>query len=75
MHHTILEQFTSHLEKVVQADLLVCKQSRNTWTYQVLCALQDFPASQQFLDATRSRESINLKQFELPLHHWELERT
>jgi len=70
MHHTILEQFTFHLEKVVQADLLlICKQSRNTWTYQVLCALQDFPASQpQFLDATRSRESINLKQFELPLH-------
>ena len=69
MHHTILEQFTFHLEKVVQADLLlICKQSRNTWTYQVLCALQDFPASQpQFLDATRSRESINLKQFELTL--------
>ena len=35
--------------------------------YQVLHALQDFPASQQFLNAIRSRESIHLKQFELTL--------
>jgi hypothetical protein len=32
-----------------------------------LHALQDFPASQQFLDAIGSCESINLKQFKLTL--------
>ena len=42
-----------------QADLLIANRS-NTWTYQqVLYALQDLPASQQFLDAIRSREFVN----------------
>ena len=42
---------------------------RVIWTYQVLHALQDFPAAQRFLDAIRSRKSIiNLKRFELILH-------
>jgi len=53
------------LEKVVQADLLIANRSDDTWTYQVLHALQDFPASQQFVNAIRYRESIHLKQFEL----------
>jgi hypothetical protein len=35
--------------------------------YQVLHVLQDFLASLQFLEAVRSRKSINLKQFELTL--------
>jgi len=48
------------------ADLLIANRS-DTWTYQDLHALQDFPTSQQFLNAIRSRESINLKQFELTL--------
>jgi hypothetical protein len=69
MHHTILEQFLSSnnplLEKVVRADLIANRS--DTWTYQVLHALHDFPTSQQFLDAIRSPESINLKQFELTL--------
>jgi len=50
------------LEKIVRADLLIANRS-DTWTYQVLHALQHFPASQLFLNAIRSRESINLKQF------------
>jgi hypothetical protein len=51
-------------EKVVRAVLLIANKS-DTWTYQVLHALQDFPASQQFLNAIRSHESIHLiKQFE-----------
>ena len=66
MHHTILEQFTSSnnplLEKVVRAALLLANRS-DTWTYQVLQATQDFLASQQFLDAIQPHESINLKQF------------
>ena len=70
MHHKILEQFTLFnnllLEKIVRADLLLANRS-DTWTYQVLHALHDFPTSQQFLNAIRSRESINLKQFELTL--------
>ena len=54
-------------EKVVRAVLLIANKS-DTWTYQVLHALQDFPASQQFLNAIRSHESIHLiKQFELTL--------
>ena len=52
------------LEKVVQADLLIANRS-DTWTYQVLHTLQDFPACKQFLNAIR--ESIHLKQFELTL--------
>ena len=44
------------LEKVVRADLIANRS--DTWTYQVLHALQDFPTSQQFLNAIRS---INLK--------------
>ena len=38
-----------------------------TWTYQVLHALQDFPTSQQCLNAIRSREAIIIKQFEITL--------
>ena len=51
----------------MQADLLIANRS-DTWTYQVLHALQDFPTSQQLLNAIRSREAINIKQFELTLH-------
>ena len=50
----------------MRADLLVANRS-DTWTYQVLHALQDFPTSQQFLNAIRSHEFINLKQFELTM--------
>ena len=58
----------SLLDKVVQADLLIANRS-DTWTYQVLHALQNFPTPQQFLNAIRSREAINLKQFELTCEH------
>jgi len=54
------------LEKLVRADLLLANRS-DTWTYQVLHALQDLPTSQQFLDATRPRQTFNLGQFELTL--------
>ena len=54
------------LEEFVRAHLLLANIS-DTWTYQVLLALQYFPASQHCLDAIRSRESIILKQFELNL--------
>ena len=40
----------------------------NTGTYQVLHALQDLPTPQQFSDAIRSRQTINLGQFYLILH-------
>ena len=69
MHHrwnSILSSNNPLHEKVVRADLLVANRS-DTWTYQVLHALQDFPASQQLLNAKRFRESIHLKQFELTL--------
>ena len=49
-----------------RADLLLANR-RDTWTYQVLHALQDLPTSQQFLDAIRSRQTINQRQFELTL--------
>jgi len=75
--NSLLSSNNPLLEKVVQADLLIANRS-DTWTYQVLHALQDFPTSQQFLNAIRSREAINIKQFELTLreraYHWELER-
>ena len=64
--NSLLSSNNPLLEKVVQADLLIANRS-DTWTYQVLHALQDFPASQQFLNAIRSRETIHLKQFELTL--------
>ena len=68
MHHTpdwnsLLSSNNPLLEKVVRADLLI-ENRIDTWTYQVLHALQDFPTSQQLLNAIQSRESINLKQFE-----------
>jgi len=70
MHHKILEQLLSSnnplLEKIVRADLLLANRS-DTWTYQVLHTLQDIPTSQQFLNAIRSREAINIEQFELTL--------
>ena len=47
----------------MRADLLLANR-RDTWTYQVLHTLQDFPTSQQFVNAIRSREAINIKQFE-----------
>ena len=54
------------LEKVVRADLLLANRS-DTWAYQVLNALGDVPDSQHLLDAVRSRQPINVKQFELTL--------
>ena len=70
MHQKILEQFTLFnnplLEKIVRADLLLANRS-DTWTNQVLHALQDLPTSQQLLDAIRSRQTINQRQFELTL--------
>ena len=54
------------LEKIVRAGLLLANRS-DTWTYQVLHALQDLPTSRQLLDAIRSRQTINLGQFELTL--------
>jgi len=50
----------------VRADLLLANR-RDTWTYQVLHALQDLSTSQQFLDAIRSCQTINQRQFELTL--------
>ena len=50
----------------MRADLLLANRS-DTWTYQVLHALQDLPASQQLLDAIRSCQTINLRKFELTL--------
>jgi hypothetical protein len=59
----------------VRADLLLANRS-DTWTYQVLHALQDFLAPQQYLDAIWFRESINLKQLAhfAQTYHWGLER-
>ena len=54
----------NYLSSYCAAELLLANRS-DTWTYQVLHALQYFPVSQHSLDAIRSRESINLKQFEL----------
>ena len=64
--NSLLSSNNHFLEKVVRADLLLANIS-DTWTYQLLQALQEFPASQQFLDAIRSREPITLKQFEFTL--------
>jgi len=64
--NSLLSSNNPLLEKIVRAGLLLANRS-DTWTYQVLHALHDFPTSQQFLNAIRSRESINLKQFELTL--------
>ena len=50
------------LEKVVRSDLLIAK-----W-YLDLPGSARNPKSQQFFNAIQSRESINLKQFELTLH-------
>ena len=47
-------------------DLLLANRS-DTWAYQVLNALGDVPDSQHLLDAVRSRQPINVKQFELTL--------
>jgi hypothetical protein len=63
--NSLLSSNNPLLEKVVRVDLIANRS--DTWTYQVLHALHDFPTSQQFLNAIRSRESINLKQFELTL--------
>ena len=67
--NSLLSSINPLLEKVVQADLLIANRS-DTWTYQVLHAIYGFPTSQQFLNAIRSRESINLKQFEHIIGSW-----
>jgi len=63
IRNSILSSNNPLLEKIVRADLLLGNRS-DTWTYQVLNALQDLPTSQQLLDAIRSRQTINLGQFE-----------
>jgi len=67
--NSLLSSNNPLLEKVVRADLLIANLSDTGLisNHQVLHALQDFPASQQFLNAKRSRKSIHLKQFELTL--------
>ena len=64
--NSLLSSNNPLLEEIVWADLLLANRS-DTWTYQVLHALQDLLTSQQFLDAIRSRQTINLGQFELTL--------
>jgi hypothetical protein len=64
--NSLLSSNNPLLKKIVRADLLLANRS-DTWTYQVLHALQDLPTSQQFLDAIRSRQTINQRQFELTL--------
>jgi len=80
MHDTFLEQLTlfptilSLRAKVVRADLLITNRS-DKWTYQVLHALQDFPASQQFLNSICPRVSTgNGSSSSVQIYHWELER-
>jgi len=67
--NSLLSSNNPLLKKIVQADLLLANRS-DTWTYQVLHALQDLPTSQQLLDAIRSRQTINLGQFELTLREY-----
>jgi len=64
--NSLLSSNNPLLEKIVRADLLLANRS-DTWTYQVLHALHDLPTSQQLLDAIRSRQTIDLGQFELTL--------
>jgi len=65
--NSLLSSNNPLLEIVVRADLLLANRSE-TWTYQVIYTLQDFPASQQLLVAIQCCESINLKlQFGLTL--------
>jgi hypothetical protein len=64
--NSLLSSNNPLLEKIVRADLLLTNRS-DTWAYQVLHALQDLPTSQQLLDAIRSRQTINQRQFELTL--------
>jgi len=64
--NSLLSSNNPLLLKIVQADLSLANRS-DTWTYQVLHALQDLPAPQQLIDTIRSRGTFNLKQFELIL--------
>jgi hypothetical protein len=64
--NSLLSSNNPLLEKIVRADLLLANRS-DKWTYQVLHALQDLPASQQLMDAIRLCQTINLRQFELTL--------
>jgi len=64
--NSLLSSNNPLLEEIVRADLLLANR-RDTWTYQVLHALQDLPTSLQFLDAIRYRQTINQRQFELTL--------
>jgi hypothetical protein len=63
--NSLLSSDNPLLEKVVQADLLIANRS-DTWTYQVLHALQ-ISLHPSIFNAIRSREAINIKQFELTL--------
>jgi len=75
--NSLLSSNNPLLEKVVQTDLLIANRS-DTWTYQVLHALQDFPTSQQFLNAIRSREAIaqykTVRAHFARTYYWKLER-
>jgi hypothetical protein len=73
---SLLSSNNPHLEKIVRADLLLANRS-DTWTYQVLHALQDLPTSQQFLNAIRSRQtqSRTVWTHSTWTYHWGLERS
>jgi hypothetical protein len=62
--NSLLSSNNPLLEKIVRADLLLANRS-DTWTHQVLHALQDSPASHRLLNAIQSCESVILKQFKL----------
>ena len=66
--NSLLSSNNPLLEKIVRADLLLANRSYR-WTHQVRHALQSrfTYKSQQLLTAIRSRQTINLGQFELTL--------
>ena len=62
--NSLLSSINPLLEKVVQADLLIANRSD---TGLIRFCTHSTSTSQQFLNAIRSREAVNIKQFELTL--------
>jgi len=65
--NSLLSSNNPLLEKIVRADLLLANRMDTTWTQQIIHALLNIPASQNFVVAIRSLQSINMNQFELTL--------
>ena len=66
--NNLLSSNNNLLHQMAQADIRLAK-NKSSWSCQVLTALQEIPDAQQFAEAVRSCEKVNMDMFEKVLYN------